>query len=67
MVVPFQLCLLLTPSCLPLLATMVQHARIKLLGKGTEESVLGVRTAWKGEGWKCDIDPSDKDIWHAAQ
>lgn len=67
LVVPFWLCLLLTPSSLPLLATMVQHAQIKLLGKGTEETVLGVETTWKQERWKCYIDLSDKNIWHAAQ
>lgn len=59
------LVVLLTP--LPLLATMVQHAWIKLWGKGMEESVLRVETTWKLERCKCYIDPSDKNIWHAAQ
>lgn len=55
----------LTP--LSLLATMVQHAWIKLLGKGMEESVLGVKNTGKWERWKCYVDLSDKNIWHAAQ
>lgn len=46
---------------------MVQHTQTKPLGKGTEECALGAEMTWIREGWKCYIDPSDKNIWHAAE